>query len=182
MILWSLKKLIDNLQKNQEVETLNDNLEFNKNEILRLNQNIKTLNDKLTELSSLLIQAEKRIKRIKFKLKILVKNLIKLLQIKFKSLKNINHLFSKKSRITRYREDIKITGDRFIFPSEIFFESGSDKLQINSLDKLREVAKDLLEISQKIPKSIDWILRIDGHTDKIPINNENLIQIGIFPL
>ena len=37
---------------------------------------------------------------------------------------------------------------------------------------MREVAKDLLEISQKIPKSIDWILRIDGHTDKIPINNE----------
>ena len=43
---------------------------------------------------------------------------------------------------------------------------------MNSLDKLREVAKNLLEISEQIPKKIDWILRIDGHTDKVPINNE----------
>ena len=93
--------------------------------------------------------------------------------VKFKELKKYQSSFFKKIKESLGdREDIKITGDRFIFPSEIFFESGSDQLQITSLDKLREVAKDLLEISQKIPESIDWILRIDGHTDKIPINND----------
>ena len=90
--------LIDNLQKNQEVETLSDNLEFNKNEILRLNQNIKTLNDKLTELSSLLIQAEREDQKNKIQIKNLGEKLNQALQIKFKSLKNINHLFSKKSK------------------------------------------------------------------------------------
>ena len=166
--------LIDNLQKkNQEVETLNDNLEFNKNEILRLNQNIKTLNDKLTELSSLLIQAEREDQKNKIQIKNLGEKLNQALANKVQELKKYQSSFFKKIKESLGdREDIKITGDRFIFPSEIFFESGSDQLQINSLDKLREVAKDLLEISQKIPKSIDWILRIDGHTDKIPINNE----------
>ena len=166
--------LIDNLQKkNQEVEILSDNLEFNKNEILRLNQNIKTLNDKLTELSSLLIQAEREDQKNKIQIKNLGEKLNQALANRVQELKKYQSSFFKKIKESLGdREDIKITGDRFIFPSEIFFESGSDQLQINSLDKLREVAKDLLEISQKIPKSIDWILRIDGHTDKIPINNE----------
>ena len=166
--------LIDNLQKkNQEVENLSDNLEFNKNEILRLNQNIKTLNNKLAELSSLLIQAEREDQKNKIQIKNLGEKLNQALANKVQELKKYQSSFFKKIKESLGdREDIKITGDRFIFPSEIFFESGSDQLQINSLDKLREVAKDLLEISQKIPKSIDWILRIDGHTDKIPINNE----------
>ena len=166
--------LIDNLQrKNQEVEILNDNLESNENEILRLNQNIKILNDKLTELSSLLIQAEREDQKNKVQIKNLGEKLNQALANKVQELKKYQSSFFKKiKKSLGDRDDIKITGDRFIFPSEIFFESGSDQLQINSLDKLREVARDLLEISQKIPKSIDWILRIDGHTDKIPINND----------
>ena len=166
--------LIDNLQKkSQEVEILNDNSESNRYEILRLNQNIKTLNDKLTELSSLLIQAEREDKKNKIQIKNLGEKLNQALANKVQELKKYQSSFFKKIKESLGdREDIEITGDRFIFPSEIFFESGSDQLQINSLDKLREVAKDLLEISQKIPKSIDWILRIDGHTDKIPINND----------
>jgi len=70
------------------------------------------------------------------------------------------------------RDDIKVSGDRFIFPSEIFFQSGSDIIQNNGVEKLENIALSLKEISEKIPKKIDWVLRIDGHTDKIPINNE----------
>ena len=166
--------LIDSLQKrNQEVETLNDNLKFNKNEIFRLNQNIKVLNKKLSELSSLLIQAEKEDERNKVQIKNLGEKLNQALANKVQELKKYQSSFFKKIKESLGdRDDIKISGDRFIFPSEIFFESGSDQLQLNSLDKLKEVAKDLLEISRKIPKSIDWILRIDGHTDIIPINND----------
>ena len=59
-----------------------------------------------------------------------------------------------------------------IFPSEVFFESGSDIIQEAGREKLYNIAVSLKEISEKIPKKIDWILRIDGHTDKVPINNE----------
>ena len=69
------------------------------------------------------------------------------------------------------RDDIIVSGDRFIFPSEIFFESGSDILQDTGREKLLNIANSLKDIEQSIPKKIDWILRIDGHTDKVPINN-----------
>ncbi len=166
--------LIENLQKkNQEVETLNIDLVKNKDEVLRLNRNIKILNNKLTELSSLLIEAEKKDKENKIQIENLGERLNQALASKVQELKKYQSSFFKKIKESLgNREDIKITGDRFIFPSEIFFESGSDQLQLTSLDKLSEVAEDLLEISQKIPDSIDWILRIDGHTDKIPINND----------
>ena len=48
----------------------------------------------------------------------------------------------------------------------------SDIIEENGRDKLFNIAIGLNEISEKIPKKIDWVLRIDGHTDKIPINNE----------
>ena len=130
--------LIDSLQKrNQKVDTLNDNLEFNKNEVLRLNQNIKVLNKKLSELSALLIQAEREDERNKIQIKNLGEKLNQALANKVQELKKYQSSFFKKIKESLGdREDIKISGDRFIFPSEIFFESGSDQLQLNSLDNL----------------------------------------------
>ena len=137
--------LIDSLQKrNQKVDTLNDNLEFNKNEVLRLNQNIKVLNKKLSELSALLIQAEREDERNKIQIKNLGEKLNQALANKVQELKKYQSSFFKKIKESLGdREDIKISGDRFIFPSEIFFESGSDQLQLNSLDKLKEVRSPL---------------------------------------
>ncbi len=166
--------LINNLQKkNQETISLSDDLVRNKNIITKLNQDIKLLNKKLSELSSLLITAEEQDKQNQIQIKNLGERLNQALANKVQELKKYQSSFFKKIKESLGdRSDIEIAGDRFIFPSEIFFESGSDKLQPNSLDKLRDVAKNLLEISEKIPKKIDWILRIDGHTDKVPINNE----------
>ena len=121
----------------------------------------------------MLTEAEKEDEKKKIEIKNLGERLNQALAGKVQELKKYQSSFFKKIKESLGdRTDIKITGDRFIFPSEIFFESGSDQLQLNSLDKLREVAKNLLEISEQIPKKIDWILRIDGHTDKVPINNE----------
>ena len=35
---------------------------------------------------------------------------------------------------------------------------------------LEKLANGLLDGAELIPEDIDWILRIDGHTDRIPIN------------
>ena len=166
--------LIDSLKaKTKQVDIQSTNLKENREEILRLNQNILNLNQKLSQLSFLLTEAEKEDEKKKIEIKNLGERLNQALAGKVQELKKYQSSFFKKIKESLGdRTDIKITGDRFIFPSEIFFESGSDQLQLNSLDKLREVAKNLLEISEQIPKKIDWILRIDGHTDKVPINNE----------
>ena len=68
------------------------------------------------------------------------------------------------------RRDIQIVGDRFVFQSEVLFASGSDHLAANGTAQLAKLAKTLKEIAAGIPKDINWVLRVDGHTDRVPIS------------
>ena len=95
-------------------------------------------------------------------------------------------LASKARQLQRYRSeffgrlrealgqypDIRIEGDRFILPSELLFESGSDQLGAEGRQQVARLAGTLNEIAAIIPADIDWILRVDGHTDRRPINSE----------
>ena len=95
-------------------------------------------------------------------------------------------LASKARQLQRYRSeffgrlrealgqypDIRIEGDRFILPSELLFESGSDQLGAEGRQQVARLAQTLNEIAAIIPADIDWILRVDGHTDRRPINSE----------
>mgnify|MGYP003328997280 CR=1 FL=1 len=116
---------------------------------------------------------EEEDKKNKVKIENLGKKLNQALAGKLQELSEYQSIFFKKIKeALGDRKDIKVEGDRFIFPSEIFFESGSDIIQAEGIKKLSDIAKSLNEISEKIPSKIDWVLRIDGHTDKIPIYNE----------
>ena len=68
--------------------------------------------------------------------------------------------------------DVKMggEGDRFLLPSALFFASGSATLSERGKDELNKLAQTLNEISGAIPNDIDWILRVDGHTDQLPIH------------
>ena len=67
------------------------------------------------------------------------------------------------------RQDMKIVGDRFIFQSEVLFDRGSADLEKSGKEQLLQLSKALKEIASKIPEKVNWILRIDGHTDIVPI-------------
>jgi chemotaxis protein MotB len=67
-------------------------------------------------------------------------------------------------------EGVEIVGDRFLFSSEVLFESGSADLLPAGRDQIASVARILSSVSDRIPDTIDWILRVDGHTDNIPIS------------
>ena len=69
------------------------------------------------------------------------------------------------------RADMRIVGDRFVFQSEVLFPSGSAKLAEGGEKQLANVARRLVEISATIPKDINWVLQVDGHTDNKPISN-----------
>ncbi|MDY6841922.1 MAG: OmpA family protein, partial [Pseudomonadota bacterium] len=60
--------------------------------------------------------------------------------------------------------------DRFLLPSELLFASGSAELGEEGRQELDKLADILLDVSARIPNDVDWILRIDGHTDILPIN------------
>jgi chemotaxis protein MotB len=73
------------------------------------------------------------------------------------------------------RQDIRIVGDRFVFQSEVLFDSGSAEIGQAGRDQLDKLATTLILIMNEIPTDINWVLRVDGHTDKRPITN------GLYP-
>jgi chemotaxis protein MotB len=81
-----------------------------------------------------------------------------------------SEFFGKLREILGNRQDIRIVGDRFVFQSEVLFPSASDELNPQGQDTLRKLADTLKEIGSKIPDSINWILEVDGYTDKRPIS------------
>ena len=66
--------------------------------------------------------------------------------------------------------DISIVGDRFVFQSEVLFETASADLGDPGSRQMGQLARTLIELSANIPKEVDWILRVDGHTDHRPIS------------
>ncbi len=69
------------------------------------------------------------------------------------------------------REGVQVVGDRFVFQSEVLFATGSAKLGQEGQARLEGLAVTLKSVAQKIPPDIDWVLRVDGHTDRAPIHN-----------
>ncbi len=74
--------------------------------------------------------------------------------------------------IVKDKNGIMISGDRFIFQSELFFDSASATLSQDGLQQIKKLAEVIKEIGKKIPSDIEWILRVDGHTDNRPISND----------
>jgi chemotaxis protein MotB len=77
--------------------------------------------------------------------------------------------FGKLREILGNRPDIRIVGDRFVFQSELFFDSGQAVLNQEGRNELDKLAPALLDLEKQIPSDISWVLRVDGHTDVRPI-------------
>lgn len=67
------------------------------------------------------------------------------------------------------RDDIQVIGDRFLLPSELLFASGSADIEAMGLAELNKVAALVIELTGSISDDVEWILRVDGHTDNVPI-------------
>lgn len=84
-----------------------------------------------------------------------------------------SEFFGRLREVLGSRSDIRIVGDRFVFQSELLFETGFAELAEPGKVQLRQLAQTLTGITGEIPDDIDWILRVDGHTDKRPIVTAN---------
>ncbi|THB79566.1 MAG: peptidoglycan -binding protein [Desulfobacteraceae bacterium] len=83
-----------------------------------------------------------------------------------------SEFFGRMKAILENNPAVQIQGDRFVFQAGLLFSSGSAHLGEAGQTHLSTLAATLLDVSRKIPGDINWILRIDGHTDRIPIHNE----------
>ncbi|PHQ69763.1 MAG: flagellar motor protein MotB [Paracoccus sp.] len=81
-----------------------------------------------------------------------------------------SEFFGRLSQILAGREGVQIVGDRFVFQSEVLFAPGEATLSPPGRDQIAGVAQMLSDISDDIPSEIDWIIRVDGHTDSTPLS------------
>lgn len=77
--------------------------------------------------------------------------------------------FGKLRQVLEGQDRIRIEGDRFIFASEVLFEQGSAALAPAGEAEIANIANILRSIADDIPAGIDWVIRVDGHTDNVPI-------------
>jgi len=77
--------------------------------------------------------------------------------------------FGRLREILSDRENIRIVGDRFVFQSEVLFPSGSADLNPDGQTEMAKLAAALLDLAKEIPPEINWVLRVDGHTDNVPL-------------
>jgi len=165
----SLKDQISTLEQDSVIQTtsLNDALL----KISRLSEDIKILSNEIQLLNNLLESKEAEIASNKIELGELGDRLNRVLTSElYKLQKYRSEFFGQLSETLGQREDIQIKGDRFIFQSEILFESGSTSIQSGGKVALSLIAKTLIDLSNQIPTDLNWILQVDGHTDRVPIS------------
>ena len=81
-----------------------------------------------------------------------------------------SEFFGQLSSLLQGREGVRVVGDRFVFSSEVLFTAGSADLAPEGRAQIASVVQILNEIRGEIPASIDWIIRVDGHTDNVPLS------------
>lgn len=139
--------------------------------IVQLTQRIDALQEQLKQISAALQLQETRVSERDIEIAGLGERLNRALAERVNQLERYqSEFFGRLRDLLEANENIRIVGDRFLLPSELFFASGSAELGIEGRAELDKLARLLLEISTSIPEDIDWILRVDGHTDRIPIN------------
>ena len=135
-----------------------------------LSNQIDTLQKEIALLNSALEASEVQALIKDLEIEVLGEKLNKALTSKvFELQKYRSEFFGKLQSILGDRKDIKIVGDRFIFESELLFDSASADLQLSGKEKLSEIGLTLKETTNEIPTDIDWIIMVEGHTDKRPI-------------
>ncbi|MGB0958935.1 MAG: peptidoglycan -binding protein [Halocynthiibacter sp.] len=81
-----------------------------------------------------------------------------------------SEFFGKLRDLLGAREGVRVVGDRFVFSSEVLFASGGAELSEAAKPQLSRVAQLLQDVADDIPEGIDWVLRVDGHTDNIAVS------------
>ncbi len=135
-----------------------------------LNQQIAALRRQLGALESALDASEKKDKDSQSRIADLGQRLNVALAQRVQELSRYrSDFFGRLREILGNRPDIRVVGDRFVFQSEVFFDSGQAVLSPEGRNELDKLAGALLDLDKKIPAEIPWVLRVDGHTDVRPI-------------
>ena len=136
--------------------------------------------NEITILNSQLIESEVELERAETKAQVEEDKRIKLEVAEYNRLQKERELLkSQATELERYKSNffgrirelvegkdgVKIVGDRFVFSSEVLFDVGKADLSMLGKLEIQKVAVILNQVVQEIPKNLNWIIRVDGHTD-----------------
>lgn len=81
-----------------------------------------------------------------------------------------SEFFGELSQLLADKQGVRVVGDRFVFSSEVLFQPGAADLSPEGMDQIASVVATLTQIVPEIPDSLNWIIRVDGHTDATPLS------------
>ncbi len=140
-------------------------------ELLRLE--IAALNEQLAALNAALEAAEQADAEQKAQIENLSERLNAALARKAQELARVrSEFFEKLTNALGERSDVRVVGDRFVFETDIVFNSAEAAITEAGEGQLAQIAEVISEIAADIPSDVDWIIRVDGHTDIRSINTE----------
>lgn len=135
-----------------------------------LNRQLLALRQQLARLNAALEASEAKTREQNIQITSLGKRLNEALVNKVAELARYrSEFFGRLREVLGNRQDIRIVGDRFVFQSEVLFPSGSADLNPGGKEQIATLARTLLQIAGRIPPELQWVLRVDGHTDRVPI-------------
>ena len=151
-------------------DELKDELSVSHSQIEVLGQQLAALRAQIAELNSLLQTSDSQTKVQQAEIADLGRRLNLALATKVRELARYRSEFLGRLReVLGERADVRVVGDRFVFQSEVLFATGEAELEAPGRTQLLRLAESLKEIGATIPGDIDWVLRVDGHTDARPI-------------
>ncbi len=136
-----------------------------------LNQQIAALRKQIAALEDALDASEVRDRESNTKIADLGRRLNVALAQRVQELNRYrSDFFGRLREILSDRENIRIVGDRFVFQSEVLFASGSEEINEAGQGEMQKLANAVIELQKEIPPEINWVLRVDGHTDAKPLS------------
>jgi chemotaxis protein MotB len=136
-----------------------------------LNQQISALRKQIAALEQALDVSEQRDRESNTKIADLGRRLNVALAQRVQELNRYrSDFFGRLREILADRENIRIVGDRFVFQSEVLFPTGSDQINDAGQVEMKKLADAIIELQKEIPPEINWVLRVDGHTDTKPLS------------
>jgi chemotaxis protein MotB len=158
-------------EQQQQLSAADKLSEQQQREIQILNAQLTALRQQLARLAVALDASETEAKDQQVQIVDLGKKLNAALAGKVEELARYrSEFFGRLREVLGDRPDVRIVGDRFVFQSEVLFDTASAELGEPGRLQLAQFAATLTEVAAQFPPEIDWILRVDGHTDDRPIN------------
>lgn len=156
----------------KEIDDRDVRLRQSREQVDLLNQQIAALREQLQKLAAALDISEKASKDQQVQIADLGRRLNLALAGKVEELARFrSEFFGRLREVLGDRPDIRVVGDRFVFQSEVLFTPGNADLGEDAKKQLVPLATALKSIMPKIPQDLNWVLRVDGHTDRRPINS-----------